>query len=191
MVCGHNEFVSQVDNRWIGASGGIGLETVRLFLGKLFHCLSKAVEIHLTFKYTEEGAKVTAQYNKNRSSLVPLCEKYSELRLVHADVTSEADVSKLFAVVNSDRPAQVLVLIHGLWPTTDIQLGDMSLEQWNHTIATNLTSNFMLARGYLNALKSLSDIQKSKASIVMVGSTAGKYGEAGHSDYASAKSGKK
>ena len=108
---------------------------------------------------------------------------------MQANVTSEADVSKLFNDVNSDRPAQVLILGHGLWPTEDIQLADMSLEQWNLTITTNLTSNFMLARGYLNGLRSINDAQRNKAAIVMVGSTAGKYGEAGHSDYASAKSG--
>jgi NAD(P)-dependent dehydrogenase (short-subunit alcohol dehydrogenase family) len=139
--------------------------------------------------HTEQGAKVTAQYNTNGSALKPLCEKYSELRAVHGDVTSESDISKLFIEINSDRPAQVVVLNHGLWPTADIQLADMSLEQWNLTIATNLTSNFLLARGYLNGLKSLNDDYRSKAAIVMVGSTAGKYGEAGHSDYASAKSG--
>jgi NAD(P)-dependent dehydrogenase (short-subunit alcohol dehydrogenase family) len=139
--------------------------------------------------YTEQGAKVTAQYNTNPSPLLPICEKYMELRLVQADVTSEADISKLFLVINSDRAIQVLVLNHGVWPTADIPLADMSLEQWNHTVTTNLTSNFMLSRGYLNGLKLLSDIQQSKAAVVMVGSTAGKYGEAGHSDYASAKSG--
>ena len=108
---------------------------------------------------------------------------------MQANVTSEADVAQLFRVLNSDRPAQVLILNHGLWPTANIQLADMSLEQWNLIVATNLTSNFMLARGYLNGLRSISDVQRAKAAIVMVGSTAGKYGEAGHSDYASAKSG--
>lgn len=107
-------------------------------------------------------------------------------------MTSETDISRLFNAINADRPVQVLVLNHGLWPTADIQVADMSLEQWNHTVTTNLTSNFMLSRGYLNGLKLLSDeAQRSKAAVVMVGSTAGKYGEAGHSDYASAKSGER
>ncbi|KAF8588100.1 NAD(P)-binding protein [Ramaria rubella] len=151
-----------------GASGGIGLETVRLFL--------------------EQGANVTAQYNKTISTLTPLREKFPSLRIIQADVNSEADVSRLFLETDAHQPAQILVLSHGLWPTSDIPLADMSLDQWNFTISTNLTSNFLLTRGYLNGLKGLNEAQRSKASVVFVGSTAGKYGEAGHSDYASAKS---
>lgn len=69
-------------------------------------------------------------------------------------------------------------------------MADMTLEQWEHTVAVNLTSNFMLAKAYLRNLRTQTDEQKSVASIISLGSTAGKYGEANHADYASAKSGK-
>ncbi|KAF8509112.1 NAD dependent epimerase/dehydratase [Hysterangium stoloniferum] len=151
-----------------GASGGIGVETVKLFL--------------------EQGAFVTAQYNTTVDTLVPIGDAYPSLRLTQADVTSEHDVNKLFAQIDPHNPVQILVLNHGLWPTADVPMADMTLAQWDKTISTNLTSNFLLTRGFLTGLKSASRLQKDAASVILIGSTAGKYGEANHADYASAKS---
>jgi NAD(P)-dependent dehydrogenase (short-subunit alcohol dehydrogenase family) len=65
----------------------------------------------------------------------------------------------------------------------------MSLDQWKSTLDTNLTSSFLVVREYMQGLEKASDKLKEKSSIVLVGSTAGKYGEAGHADYAASKSG--
>lgn len=70
----------------------------------------------------------------------------------------------------------------------------MTLDQWNWTISTNLTSYFLVIRSFLNQLPTGSRDSRdfvassAKVAIVMVGSTAGKYGEAGHADYAASKS---
>ncbi|KIJ25372.1 hypothetical protein M422DRAFT_273694 [Sphaerobolus stellatus SS14] len=142
-------------------------------------------------QFDQQGAKVAAHYNTTSSTLKPLQEKYpSQLILIQADVTSESAVANLFAQLTSkDFHIQVIVLNHGFWPTTDVPMADMALAQWESTIAINLTSNFMLARGYLQGLRKMSDSQKEFASIISVGSTAGKVGEANHADYSSAKSG--
>ena len=86
---------------------------------------------------------------------------------------------------------QVLVVNHGIWPNDDVPISQMTLEQWNNTLSVNLTSSFLVVREYLRRLDSpaVSDAQREKAAIILVGSTAGKYGEAGHADYASSKSG--
>lgn len=55
----------------------------------------------------------------------------------------------------------------------------MTLEQWNNTLTTNLTSTFLVLRAFLRQLESQSEEDKRKAAIVLIGSTAGKYGEAG------------
>lgn len=65
----------------------------------------------------------------------------------------------------------------------------MSLDQWQNTINTNLTSSFLVARDYLRNLETLGAEDKKFASIIFVGSTAGKFGEANHADYAASKSG--
>lgn len=54
---------------------------------------------------------------------------------------------------------------------------------------TNLTSSFLVAREYLKQLDRASEASKEKASVVFVGSIAGKYGLNGHADYSSTKSG--
>jgi NAD(P)-dependent dehydrogenase (short-subunit alcohol dehydrogenase family) len=84
---------------------------------------------------------------------------------------------------------QVAIINHGIWPTADVPVARMSLAQWQTTIDTNLTSAFLVAREYLRQLEGVPDALKEKASICFVGSTAGKYGEADHADYAASKSG--
>lgn len=60
----------------------------------------------------------------------------------------------------------------------------MTLEQWNRTMNSNLTSTFLILREYLRTLTAANEEIKDKASVILIGSTAGKYGEADHADYA-------
>jgi 3-oxoacyl-[acyl-carrier protein] reductase len=60
---------------------------------------------------------------------------------------------------------------------------ELPLERWEHTLRQNLTSSFLTARGFLREVE-----RTGHGSLVLVGSTAGIVGEAGHADYAAAKS---
>ena len=71
---------------------------------------------------------------------------------------------------------------HAVYESRDVPLRDMTLEQWNRTLTCNLTSTFLVIRAFLKQLDQLSHDMKSKVAIVLVGSTAGKYGEAGACD---------
>ncbi|KAJ7039830.1 NAD(P)-binding protein [Mycena alexandri] len=154
-----------------GASGGIGLETARLFL--------------------QQGAKVTAHYNTNISTLHALIEEFGAQRVVAApaNLTAEVDVASLFETAGKTLgPVQIAIINHGIWPTADCSVAQMTLARWQATLDTNLTGAFLVAREYLRRLERAPDALKDKASILFVGSTAGKYGEAGHADYATSKS---
>ena len=72
----------------------------------------------------------------------------------------------------------------GIWPHDDLLTADMSLEQWENTLKTNLTGVFLCVREYFRNLK---EYPKDTASLVLIGSTAGLFGEAGHADYSATK----
>ena len=62
----------------------------------------------------------------------------------------------------------------------------MTLAQWNNTIAVNLTGSFLLIREFLKQIEAHK--VTDNVAIVMIGSTAGRFGEAYHADYAVTKS---
>ncbi|KAK0242040.1 NAD(P)-binding protein [Armillaria nabsnona] len=154
-----------------GASGGIGLETASEFL--------------------KQGARVTAHYNTKREPLLGLLSGYGpeRVRAIQANLISEKDVENLYHDASAAYGVvQVAVINHAVYVAEDIPLKDMSLEQWKATLDANLTSTFLVARGYLKQLEYASDSEKAKASLVFVGSSAAKFGEANHADYSASKS---
>jgi 3-oxoacyl-[acyl-carrier protein] reductase len=149
-----------------GASGGIGGEVVRAFVAE-----GARVVAH----FGEHGAKAEALAHELGAACVPL----------GADLTLEAEVERLFAEVEAGLgPPEVLVANAGSWPAEDVSLKDLSLKRWNQTLAVNLTSVFLCAREFFRAVArhGIPD-----PSVVLVGSTAALFGEAGHADYAAAK----
>lgn len=148
-----------------GASGGIGIETAKTFL--------------------EAGAKVTAHYNSTPRDI----SATSGLVGIQADVTVEADVARLFQEAEHAQgvPVQVLIVNHGVWPVAPVPLSEMPLEQWRQTHAVNLDGSFLLIRSFLAGLRNQPAEILAPVSVCMIGSTAGKFGEHDHGDYASTK----
>jgi 3-oxoacyl-[acyl-carrier protein] reductase len=68
----------------------------------------------------------------------------------------------------------------GIWPPQDVPIAQMEDLQWRETIAANLDAIFYTTRA---AARMLADDGR----IVLVSSTAGQRGEAGHADYAASK----
>ncbi len=77
----------------------------------------------------------------------------------------------------------ILVACHGIFPSEEVPLWEMSLKQWKETIDVNLTGVFLCVREYLKQLKAftgkLNDEEKNafNACVILIGSTAGKFGE--------------
>ena len=149
-----------------GAAGGIGLETVHTF--------------------RQLGARITAHYNSKIGELANIPEIVS----LQADVRDEKSVDQLLtqSAEQNGGPVSVLIVNHGIWPEANKHIVDLDLEQWNNVMAVDLTGPFLLVRAYLRALRKAEEKVKGTANLVFIGSTAGKFGEANHGDYAAAKS---
>ncbi len=149
-----------------GASGGIGQAIARSFIA--------------------EGAKVVVHYHRNRESAESLVKEFgSNATMIQADLTQDADVKNLFQKASASLgPISVFVANAGDWPSDHQQVDEVSVERWNQTIANNLTSTFLCMKHFLRHAR----FEKlTSPAAVMIGSTAGMVGEAGHCDYAAAK----
>ena len=147
-----------------GASGGIGAATARAFAA--------------------EGSRIAVHYNRGRERAEALAAELPEAVVVQADLTREDDTDRLFAEVRDALGGvDVCVANAGVWPEEDVPLWELSLERWEGTLAANLTATFLTARGFLREVA-----RAGHGNLVLVASTSGVFGEAGHSDYSSAKS---
>ncbi|THH29974.1 hypothetical protein EUX98_g4211 [Antrodiella citrinella] len=169
----------------------LGLKDVHVFITvslllDLDALLSTTVNI-----WIGQGAIVSAHYRSNLQPLQALLDEFKgSIQAIQADLELESDVERAFREAASafKRAVQVIVINHGYWEHEDVPVVKMTLKQWNATISVDLTSPFLVSREFLRGLEGASTQEKEKVAMVMIGSTAGKYGEANHADYAVCKS---
>lgn len=97
------------------------------------------------------------------------------------DLSSPADVERLFARTEQEFGGlDIFVGNAGIWPAEDVPVARMSDEQWRRTMLVNLDAIFYCTRAAARRIG-------AGGRIVLIGSTAGQRGEAGHADYAASK----
>jgi len=149
-----------------GGSRGIGAAAVRLFAAA--------------------GARVAFSYQRAKADADRLVEACGEERTypVQADLSGTGGANALVrAAVGRFGALDTLIVNHGIWPADDVAIDLMRDEQWRTTVAVNLDSTFALIKHAVAHMKR----QGRGGSIVVVSSTAGQRGEAGHCDYAATK----
>jgi 3-oxoacyl-[acyl-carrier protein] reductase len=143
-----------------GASGGIGAACAR--------------------EFAVDGAQVLVHFNQGAERAAAVAAETGG-ETVQADLTDETQVDALFAQAGH---LDVCAAVAGVWPSADEPVWDLPLERWEATVRANLTSSFLTARGFLREVA-----RNGHGNLVLIGSTAALFGEAGHADYAAAKSG--
>jgi 3-oxoacyl-[acyl-carrier protein] reductase len=148
-----------------GASGGIGAACARAFAA--------------------EGAHVALHYHRRRDRAEALAREIGgHAPILNADLTVEEDADALFEAAHEALGrVDVCAAVAGVWPSEDRPVWALPLDRWRDTLDANLTATFLTARAFLREVERNGD-----GALVLVGSTAGVFGEAGHADYAAAKS---
>ncbi|NHI83959.1 MAG: SDR family oxidoreductase [Candidatus Thorarchaeota archaeon] len=151
-----------------GASGGIGFECTRAFL--------------------QEGARVSATYCTSKKQLTELESSWGEqLAVIRVDICDESQVSALFhSAVERFGRVDILVANAGIAHHEGKAIQDLGLDQWQETISVNLTGAFLSAKYFFLNLEEKSG---DNASLILIGSTAGYFGEAWYCDYSASKAG--
>jgi 3-oxoacyl-[acyl-carrier protein] reductase len=145
-----------------GGGGGIGSACVRAFAA--------------------EGARVAIHFRTSRDQAEELARESGGVAL-QADLTVEDEVDALFEAAERELGGvDACAAVAGFWPRADESVWELSLERWEATLSANLTATFLTARGFLRLVE-----RQGHGNLVLVGSTAGRFGEAGHADYAAAK----
>ncbi len=148
-----------------GGSRGIGAATVRML--------------------AEAGADVVVGY-RNRATdadavVAQAIAAGSRAFSFAADVSTAVGAESLVdTAVTRLGGLDIFVANAGIWPPQEMPFAQMEADQWHRTIRENLDSVFFTTRA---ACRAISD----NGRIVLVSSTAGQRGEAGHADYAAAK----
>ena len=145
-----------------GGAGGIGQAIVRAF--------------------ADEGALVGVHYHTSVEGAERLAADIGGVAL-GADLRVEAEADDLIPrALQALGRVDVVVANAGVWPTADEPIWELPLERWRETLDANLTAAFLTARGFLRHAATT-----RQGNLVLIASTAGVFGEAGHADYAAAK----
>jgi 3-oxoacyl-[acyl-carrier protein] reductase len=133
-------------------------------------------------QFAEEGAKVAIHYHTSSEGAEELATEIGGMA-IHADlrVPSQAD-EMVDTVVSQMGSLDICVANSGIYPPDPRPMWEIDEERWNSTILSNLGVTANTSRSFLSHVS-----ERGSGSLVLVGSTAGIYGEAGHSDYAAAK----
>jgi len=148
-----------------GASRGVGAATARLLA-------EAGADVALTYRTRRDEAERVAEDVRRRGV---------RAHLWGGDLSDPDAVGALFDDVLRDfQGLDILVANAGVWPPEDLPVAEMADGQWRQTLAVNLDAVFYCVRAAARVLE-------EHGRVVLVGSTAGQRGEAGHADYAASK----
>ena len=132
--------------------------------------------------FAEQGAKVTVHYNDSKENAEKISKEINGFA-VNADLTDSEQTKELFnSIIQREGKIDICIANAGKYPKDYAPLWEIESDRWNNTVSTNLSLTYNTSRYFLKHAA-----ETKKGSLVLIGSTAGLYGDAGHADYAAAK----
>jgi len=132
---------------------------------------------YLALRCAEEGAEVVVAA-RTREQVADVARNVGG-RALQLDVSDPASIERCVAEVG-----RIDVLVNNAADFTGGQVMDLSIEEWDRVIDTNLRGPFLLCKAVLPQM-----VERGEGDVVMIGSTAGKRANAGGAAYAASKFG--
>ncbi|EMC97574.1 hypothetical protein BAUCODRAFT_456424 [Baudoinia panamericana UAMH 10762] len=135
------------------------------------------------------GCRVTAHDLKR-----PAPEDHNLVYPLTGDISDEPSISAaISSALAHNGPIHILCANAGITnETAHPPIWDLDLETWEHVYRVNVRGTFLTIKHFLRAAKeyqSRTGAEIEGLSVVVTGSECGKFGQAGHAEYASGKAG--
>ena len=145
-----------------GGAGGIGQAICRAFAA--------------------EGARVVVHHHSSSDAAESLAEEVGGMA-TRADLRDDGEaLSMVRSIVSEWGALDVCIANAGHYPNTSKPFWEIDAGHWASTLDSNLGVTANTARAFLGHAA-----EAGRGSLVLIGSTAGIYGESGHAGYATAK----
>lgn len=132
--------------------------------------------------FSSEGSQVIVHYHNSFDNAQKISQEINGYP-INADLTIKSETESMFEeIISKFGQIDVCIANAGYYPPEQLPLWKIDPERWKETLSLNLDASFNTARSFLEHA-----VSNQSGSLVFIGSTAGIYGEAGHSDYAAAK----
>ncbi|MDQ7968191.1 MAG: glucose 1-dehydrogenase [Oxalicibacterium faecigallinarum] len=148
----------------------------------------------ISLAYARAGATVVVNFHHDADAADDVVKLISQAggnaMAVQADVGQESDVARLFAQT-IERFGAVDILVANSGMQKDARFAEMSIEDWDAVIKTNLTGQFLCARSAVKAFRLQGDrgVSHSIGKILCMSSVHQTIPWAGHVNYAASKGG--
>ena len=146
---------------------------------------SRGIGRAIALRLGAAGARVAIGYRADAAAAGAVVDEIGaaggEAFAVAADVSEPAAAAGLVAeAARLLGGLDVFVASAGVWPHESVPLSELSSDRWRRTLSVNLD-------GLFHTTRAAAAVLSEGGRVVLIGSTAGQRGEAGHADYAASK----
>jgi glucose 1-dehydrogenase len=156
---------------------------------------SSGIGAGVAIAFARAGARIVINYSSSEEKAAKVLQEVraigAEAVIFRADVSREDQVQSMFRET-IDRFGTVDILVNNAGLQKDAAFHEMTLEEWNHVLAINLTGQFLCAREAVKEFLRRGVVpqrSKSAGKIICMSSVHEMIPWAGHANYAASKGG--